>query len=106
MAFLFPFLTLGSDLHFSVPVLVVLLGLSLIFISSITLYRHGTTLNPLKPQLASILVTSGLYRYSRNPDLFWPGIGTCRLGCLFAKSCIVILCAGICALYQSISNIS
>ncbi len=67
VVFLFPFLTLESDLHFSVPVLVVLLGLSLIFISSITLYRHGTTLNPLKPQLTSILVTSGLYRYSRNP---------------------------------------
>lgn len=66
-ALLFPFLTLKADLHFSVPVLVALSGLFLIFISSITFYRCGTTLNPLKPQLASTLVTSGPYRYSRNP---------------------------------------
>lgn len=66
-ALFFPFLTLKSDLHFSVPVLVALSGLFLILISSIIFYRRGTTLNPLKPQLASILVTSGPYRYSRNP---------------------------------------
>ncbi len=64
---LFPFLALEFGLHFSVPVLVAFLGLFLIFISSITFYRCGTTLNPLKPELTSTLVTSGPYRYSRNP---------------------------------------
>jgi protein-S-isoprenylcysteine O-methyltransferase Ste14 len=29
--------------------------------------RAGTTLNPLKPQSASALVTSGIYRRTRNP---------------------------------------
>lgn len=67
VALFFSSLTLGLDLHFSVPVLVSLSGLFLIFISSITFYRCGTTLNPLKPQLTSTLVTSGPYRYSRNP---------------------------------------
>lgn len=67
VALLVPFLTLEPGLHISVSVLVAFLGLFLIFISSITFHRCGTTLNPLKPQLASTLVTSGPYRYSRNP---------------------------------------
>lgn len=30
-------------------------------------FRSGTTVNPLHPERASTLVTSGLYRLSRNP---------------------------------------
>lgn len=29
--------------------------------------RANTTVNPLKPQAASSLVTAGIYRYTRNP---------------------------------------
>jgi len=29
--------------------------------------RAGTTVNPLKPERSSYLVTSGIYRYTRNP---------------------------------------
>ncbi|KRG67621.1 methyltransferase family protein [Pseudoxanthomonas dokdonensis] len=29
--------------------------------------RLGTTINPLHPERSSVLITSGLYRYSRNP---------------------------------------
>ena len=29
--------------------------------------RAGTTVNPLKPETSSHLVTSGIYRYTRNP---------------------------------------
>jgi len=33
----------------------------------ISFIRHKTTVNPLKPEQASTLVVSGVYRFSRNP---------------------------------------
>lgn len=36
--------------------------------AGITAFRHAkTTLNPMKPETASTLVTSGVYRFTRNP---------------------------------------
>jgi protein-S-isoprenylcysteine O-methyltransferase Ste14 len=35
--------------------------------SLIEFYRHSTSVNPHKPEHASTLVTSGVYRFSRNP---------------------------------------
>ena len=32
-----------------------------------TFARHDTTVNPLRPERASRLVATGIYRYSRNP---------------------------------------
>jgi protein-S-isoprenylcysteine O-methyltransferase Ste14 len=34
---------------------------------NIALRRASTTINPWKPETASALVTSGIYRYTRNP---------------------------------------
>lgn len=51
----------------AIGVPLVVLGLSL-NVWPKTLFRHvGTTVNPLHPERSSALVTSGLYRYSRNP---------------------------------------
>jgi len=37
-------------------------------IAGVVAFRHArTTLNPLKPEAASSLVTSGVYRFTRNP---------------------------------------
>jgi protein-S-isoprenylcysteine O-methyltransferase Ste14 len=33
----------------------------------VAFHRAQTTVNPLKPETASAMVTSGIYRYSRNP---------------------------------------
>lgn len=39
-----------------------------ILLSSVDLFRRNkTTVNPLKPDKASALVTTGLYQFSRNP---------------------------------------
>ncbi|WP_449301721.1 methyltransferase family protein [Pseudoxanthomonas mexicana] len=56
-----------SLVRIAIGVPLVVLGLSLNAWPK-TLFRHvGTTVNPLHPERSSALVTSGLYRYSRNP---------------------------------------
>ena len=42
-------------------------GLGFILVSTLALRRFRTTVNPLKPETASALVTSGIYQISRNP---------------------------------------
>ena len=46
-----------------------LLGLAMLVevIALIQFARHKTTVDPTKPQSASHLVSSGIYRYTRNP---------------------------------------
>jgi protein-S-isoprenylcysteine O-methyltransferase Ste14 len=50
-----------------VAVLLVLTG-ACIGIAGVVAFRHGkTTINPMKPQTTSTLISSGIYRFSRNP---------------------------------------
>lgn len=44
--------------------------------------RAKTTVNPLHPELASAVVTTGIYRYTRNP--MYVGIVFVLLGCFLA----------------------
>ncbi|NBN79544.1 DUF1295 domain-containing protein [Microvirga tunisiensis] len=43
------------------------LGLAIDLVSVLRFWRQKTTVNPLRPEAASRLVISGLYRVSRNP---------------------------------------
>jgi protein-S-isoprenylcysteine O-methyltransferase Ste14 len=43
------------------------LGLAVAGAGIIAFHRAGTTHNPMKPDKASVLVTSGIYRWTRNP---------------------------------------
>lgn len=45
----------------------IVLGLSTIIIAVSSFKKHQTTVNPLKPNSASKLVTDGIFRLSRNP---------------------------------------
>lgn len=54
-----------GQLVFGLPLVV--LGLSLNALPKVSFRRAGTTVSPLRPEQSSALVTSGLYRYSRNP---------------------------------------
>lgn len=42
-------------------------GLLVILAGVVSFQRAKTTVNPLKPESATALVTSGVYRYTRNP---------------------------------------
>lgn len=44
--------------------------------------RAGTTANPLRPERASSVVTTGIYRFTRNP--MYVGIVIVLLGCFVA----------------------
>jgi protein-S-isoprenylcysteine O-methyltransferase Ste14 len=46
---------------------IALCGGALALAGSIAFKRASTTINPLRPANASSLVTSGIYRYTRNP---------------------------------------
>ena len=54
-----------ARLTFALPVL--LLGLGVCFAGVLSCHRARTTVNPMQPQQASVLVESGIYQYSRNP---------------------------------------
>lgn len=64
---------LWPGLHLRVPVPVLLagvtvtLGVLLNLLPKISFRRAGTTVNPLLPSASSALVTSGIYRRTRNP---------------------------------------
>lgn len=47
--------------------LFVIAGLMVELISVSLFFKSKTTVNPLKPEKSQALVTSGLYRFSRNP---------------------------------------
>lgn len=48
--------------------LAVLLAGVAVCVAGVLSFRHArTTVNPLKPETASALVSSGVYRYTRNP---------------------------------------
>jgi protein-S-isoprenylcysteine O-methyltransferase Ste14 len=56
-------LTLPSSLGF----IIILVGLTIIFIAARQFKAVNTTINPIKPENASVLVNNGIFSYSRNP---------------------------------------
>lgn len=63
----FPALDLAWMRSSAAAAAIALLGL-VISLAGVAAFRHaGTTLDPKRPAEASALVSSGIYRYSRNP---------------------------------------
>lgn len=63
----FPALTVEFSYSFSVIFCLVCLGFGFPIAGSLAFNRSKTTVNPLQPEQASSLVTSGVFRVSRNP---------------------------------------
>ena len=55
--------TLPSSLGF----IIIFAGLVIIFIAANQFKAANTTINPIKPENASVLVSKGIFSYSRNP---------------------------------------
>lgn len=57
----------ATGMRLVLGVLIASLGLAIDIISVVKFFKAKTTVNPLSPDKSSVLVTNGLYRFSRNP---------------------------------------
>lgn len=67
LSFTFPALAMVSISSYSGAAVIGLLGLGISMAGVVTFMRAKTTSDPRKPADASTLVTSGIYRLTRNP---------------------------------------
>jgi protein-S-isoprenylcysteine O-methyltransferase Ste14 len=74
----FPALAFHLSLYKALGTAIVTAGLALNVYPKLAFKRAGTSVNPLRPALATQLVTSGFYRYTRNP--MYLGYGFVLLG--------------------------
>jgi protein-S-isoprenylcysteine O-methyltransferase Ste14 len=62
-----PAVQLPGAIRVAAAVLVSAVGITVMLAGVVSFRRAETTVNPLKPETATALVTSGVYRYTRNP---------------------------------------
>ena len=94
----FPHLTLAA---FNVlPILSLVSGIAVIVFAIKSFKDYETTINPLKPETASSLVTNGVFKYTRNPMY----LGLCSF--LASWSFYLSTLAGICCLFGFIAYIN
>jgi len=63
----FPFLALNSGFNVVIAAVIAVSGCGMVMAGSRSFHRAGTTVNPMKPETTTSLVTEGVYRFSRNP---------------------------------------
>lgn len=66
-ASLLPSLSFKSPLRAPIGHLLLLAGLALNLIPKVAFKRAGTTVSPIRPETTTALVTTGIYRHTRNP---------------------------------------
>ena len=49
------------------PLLFLAAGFIIIFLANKEFKKYETTVNPLKPEMSTTLVTEGVFKYTRNP---------------------------------------
>ena len=57
----------SATLPSSLGLIIIFTGLVIIFIAARQFKAANTTINPIKPENASVLVSKGIFSYSRNP---------------------------------------
>ncbi|WP_299803911.1 isoprenylcysteine carboxylmethyltransferase family protein [uncultured Shewanella sp.] len=73
------------DIKFIAIGLFLILGMLSAIAGVISFKRAKTTVNPLKPETASALVASGMYRLSRNPMYLGMTLALCAWACYLAS---------------------
>jgi len=63
----FPEFNLETPFQKAAAILIALIGLSIDFICAFLFIKTKTTISPINPSNTSTLVTTGLYKISRNP---------------------------------------
>ena len=90
-----PKLDLPFEVRLGIAVAIAVVGVTFDLLGLFAFRKARTTINPLKPQKTSALVTSGIYRFSRNPmyvglvglllawaaylQALWPLAGTAKI---------------------------
>jgi protein-S-isoprenylcysteine O-methyltransferase Ste14 len=62
-----PVFPLAPDVRLVLAGALAVVGVSFDILGLLTFFRSRTTVNPLRPAKASVLVTGGIYRITRNP---------------------------------------
>lgn len=93
----------GGALQLPVPELlaglVMAFGVLLNLLPKLAFRRVGTTVNPLRPATSSVLVTHGVYRYTRNP-MYLVGQATVLAGAmLYLQNLTALLAVPLFVLY-------
>ena len=65
--FQIPMIDFFFSFRLPVSLILIIAGGVLAVAGIFVFYKGQTTLNPIKPEAASIIVTCGVYRFSRNP---------------------------------------
>lgn len=60
-------LYLHPFLQSTLPLLFLVAGFIIIFLANKEFKKYETTVNPLKPEMSTTLVTGGVFKYTRNP---------------------------------------
>ncbi len=92
LAWLLPGLTLPALKNMTAAIAVGLAGFAISTAGVITFQRSGTTSDPRHPEQASALVTSGVYRWTRNP--MYLGVLLILIGWgVFLGNALALVCA-------------
>lgn len=75
-----------------ISITLILIGFSIATAGIITFKKNATTSNPKQPELSSKIISSGIYKISRNPMYFGIFIGLLGVG-LYLENGISILSA-------------
>ncbi|MBW4459163.1 MAG: isoprenylcysteine carboxylmethyltransferase family protein [Nodosilinea sp. WJT8-NPBG4] len=67
VAKLLPGLSFGFTGRLEMAISLALAGVSIILAGILAFRQHRTTVNPFKPETATAIVTTGVYRFTRNP---------------------------------------
>ena len=87
-------LYLHPHLQNTLSLLFLIIGFVIIFLATKEFKKSETTVNPMKPETSTKLVTSGIFKYTRNPMYLGMSIMLFGFGIIFGAKltiCLLVL---------------